>query len=76
MAHVGLIANKVRDEHDVATVAAYADRHEIEFVGAVPYDESFPDADRAALAPLDHDPDGPAVRAIDELAAHLIALTP
>ncbi len=71
--HVGLIANKVRDEHDLASVTAYAERHEIELAGAVPYDECFHEAERAERAPLDHDPDAPAVRAIDDLAARLIA---
>jgi len=71
---VGLIANKVRDEHDVATVAAYAEVHGIELVGVVPYDDCFHHAERALLAPLDHAPDAPAVRAIDELAARLIAV--
>jgi CO dehydrogenase maturation factor len=71
--HVGLIANKVRDEEEAATVAAYAERHGIELAGCVPYDESFLAAERASRAPLDHDPDAPAVRAIDELAARLLA---
>jgi len=69
---VGLIANKVRDERDVATVAAYAERHGIELVGAVPYDECFLDAERAPRAPLDQDPDAPAVRAIGDLATRLM----
>ncbi len=70
---VGLIANKVRDERDVATVAAYAERHGIELVGAVPHDECFHHAERALRAPLDHAPDAPAMRAIDDLAARLVA---
>lgn len=73
---VGLIANKVRDEHDVATVAAYAERHGIELVGAVPYDECFHHAERASCAPLDHAPDAPAIRAIGDLAARLVAGEP
>ncbi len=70
--NVGLIANKVRDEREAAIVAAYAERHGINLAGAVPYDESFHEADRVPRAPLDHDPDGPAVRAIGDLAAHLV----
>ncbi len=73
LGHVGLIANKVRDEHEAATVATYAERHGIELAGAVPYDESFHEAERIPRAPLDHDPDAPAVRAIDDLAERLIA---
>ncbi len=70
---VGLIANKVRDERDVATVAAYAERHGIELVGAVPHDECFHHAERALRAPLDHAPEAPAMRAIGDLAARLVA---
>jgi CO dehydrogenase maturation factor len=73
LAHVGLIANKVRDEGEVATVAAYAERHGIELAGAIPYDECFHAAERAMRAPLDHSPNAPAVRAIGELAERLIA---
>ncbi len=72
LSHVGLIANKVRDERDVATVVAYAERHGIEFAGAVPYDECFHEAERAARAPLDHAPDAPAVRAIGDLSARML----
>ena len=70
---VGLIANKVREEDDLAAVAAYGERHGIELVGAVPYDECFHEAERAMRAPLEHDPDAPAVRAIGDLADRLIA---
>ncbi len=70
---VGLIANKVRDEDDAASVAAYAERHGIELLGTVPYDECFHAAERAMCAPLDHDPEAPAIRAIDQLAERLIA---
>ena len=73
LGHVGLIANKVRDEREAAIVAAYAERHGIELTGTVPYDESFHEADRVPRAPLDHDPDAPAMRAIGELAERLIA---
>lgn len=73
LAHVGLIANKVRDEGEVATVAAYAERHGIELAGAIPYDACFHEAERAMCAPLDHSPNAPAVRAIGELAERLIA---
>jgi len=76
LAHVGLIANKVRDERDLTDVTAYAERHGIELAGAVPYDDCFFEAERASHAPLDHDPDSPAVRAVGDLAARLIARRP
>jgi len=71
--HVALIANKVRDESDLAIVTAYGERHGIPLAGAIPFDDCFHAAERALRAPLDHDPDAPAIRAIDDLAARLIA---
>ncbi len=73
LGRVGLIANKVSDERDAATIAAFAEKHGLELVGSVPYDETFHAADRAPRAPLDHSPDAPAMRAIDVLAMRLIA---
>ena len=72
---VGLIANKVRGEHDVVVAEAFAREHGIELVGAVPYDESFHKAERASRAPLDFDPDAPAMAAIRDLASRLLLQT-
>ena len=69
---VGLIANKVRDDHEAESVAAYAEHHGIELVGAIPYDECFRHAERAAVAPIDFAPDAPAVVAIGKLARKLV----
>ena len=70
---VALIANKVRGEQDVEAVTAFARAHEIELVGAIPYDESFLEADRAGLAPLDYEPAARGVRASAELAPRLLS---
>jgi len=64
---VALLANKLRDEDDLEAVRAYAERHGLEFGGGVPFDAGFPAAEHAGLAPLDHMPDSPAIRAIDEI---------
>ena len=64
---VALVANKVRDERDLEAVRQFADRHDLELTGVVPFDPSFQDAERAEQAPLDFAPDAPAVRAIGEI---------
>src|SRR5919109_3897970 len=66
--HVALIANKVRDEQELAAVREFADRHGLELAGVVPFDEQLPEAERAAASPLDFAPDSPAVAAIAALA--------
>ena len=67
---VALLANKVRDEHD--TVHAFAEEHELEVAGLVPFDEQLPQSEWAQRAPLDFDPHAPAVAAIEALARRLV----
>src|ERR687887_890717 len=50
---VALIANKVRDETELAAVREFAGQHELALAGVVPFDETFPEAERASKAPLD-----------------------
>lgn len=68
---VALVANKIADERDIAAVRDFAGAHDLEIAAVIPYDERLPEAERAQLAPLDHAPDAPAVRAIGELARTL-----
>ena len=65
---VQLIANKVRDDHELAAVREFAAQNGLELVGVVPFDEALPAAERARRAPLDFAPDSPAVQAIGKLA--------
>jgi CO dehydrogenase maturation factor len=69
---VALIANKIRDEHELDAVREFAEQHGLELAGVVPFDERLPEAERAAAAPLDFDPEAPAVTAIKELAVRLV----
>jgi CO dehydrogenase maturation factor len=69
---VGLIANKIRDDRELEAVHEFAERHQLEVTGVIPYDERLPEAERAQASPLDYAPDAPAVRAITELAERLV----
>lgn len=69
--HVALIANKVRDERELAAVEEFAASTGFELAGVIPFDERLPEAERARAAPLDFAPDAPAVVAIGELAERL-----
>ena len=70
---VALVANKIRDEHELEAVREFAASHELELAGAVPFEEGFPEAERARRAPLDFDPEMPAIRAIGEIAERFTA---
>ena len=70
---VALVANKVRDEHELEAVREFAAANGLEVAGVVPFDERLPEAERARAAPLDFAPDAPAVEAIGQLARQLVA---
>ena len=69
---VALVANKVRDEHELRAVKEFAEQHGLELAGVIPFDERLPQAERERQAPLDFAPDAPAVAAIAELAEGLV----
>jgi CO dehydrogenase maturation factor len=70
--HVALVANKVRDEQELAAVRQFADQHGLEIAGVIPFDEQLPAAERAESAPLDFAPRAEAVAAIAKLAEEVI----
>ncbi|MEO5580924.1 MAG: hypothetical protein ABIR58_09705 [Gemmatimonadaceae bacterium] len=65
------VANKVRDEGDRKAIAEFCAAHSLRLAGEIPYDPSLLEAERAGKTPIDFNPNGPAVRAIEELAATL-----
>jgi CO dehydrogenase maturation factor len=68
---VGVIANKISDERELAAVREFSLQNELDLVGVVPYDESLPEAEREQVSPIEHAPDAPAIQAIRELAQRL-----
>ncbi len=70
---VALVANKIRDEGDLAAVREFADAHGLPVAGVIPHDDALPAAERAGASPLDFAPQAPAVAAIGELAERLVA---
>jgi CO dehydrogenase maturation factor len=69
--HLALLANKVKPG-EMETVEAFAAEHDLGVIGQIPYDEVFYHAERAMVAPIDYDPNAPAVVAIGKLARKLV----
>ena len=61
---VVLVANKIRDESELAAVQEFADANELELESVIPYDEALPNAERALA---------PAVERIQETVAAWLA---
>ena len=70
---VALLANKIRDERDLAAVTQFAEQHELEIAGVIPFDPVLNDAERAGVAPFDHDPMAPMVQAVGHLGRSLVS---
>jgi CO dehydrogenase maturation factor len=68
-----LVANKVRDEKELAAVQEFAAKHDLEIAATVPFDEKLVEAERAEASPLDFAPDAPAVQAIAAIATEVAA---
>ena len=73
IAHVRLVANKVRNARDEATVREFAARHALPLAAVVPYDEAVVAADERGVALIEHEPSAPSVGVIRRLADELLA---
>lgn len=67
-AKVLVVASKVREPDDVEMIAKGVG---LEVIASVPWDEQLAEAERRQLAPIDFDPDCPAVRAVESLVERL-----
>ncbi len=65
---VMVVANRVRDDADLAAIRALAGDHPM---AVIPEDDAITRAEQAGDAPIDVDPDAPAVRALVGLADQL-----
>jgi CO dehydrogenase maturation factor len=70
--HLWAVANKLRTPRDEAAVREYCERHGVEVLAAIPFDEQVTEADNAGVALLDHAPDGVAARAVEQLVERLV----
>lgn len=67
-----VVANKVRNPGDEAAIREYCEGHGMEILELIPYDDSLIEAERRDEAPIDADPDGPAVSAVRRVAERLV----
>ena len=67
---ITVVANKVREDGDVARVEEATG---LPVIGAVPWDEAFADAERSGQAPIDAAPTSAAVQAVEALASQMMA---
>lgn len=70
IARVGILGNRIR-HGDEEILQEFVARHGFSLIGLIPQDDGFQVAERDGVAPFDHDPDGPGVTAIRELARQL-----
>jgi CO dehydrogenase maturation factor len=72
--HIFVVANKIKSDADQKAVDEFCARHGMPIIGTVPHDDELIEAERRALAPIDHAPDCAGVRAVVAIADKLRAL--
>ena len=72
IAHIHMVANKIRTPRDEDTVREFAARHAMDIAAVVPYDTAVTEADERGAALIEHRPDAPSVMAIRHLADELL----
>jgi CO dehydrogenase maturation factor len=66
-----LVANKVRSSREAEAMTAFGEKHAMEMIAMIPYDESMAEASMIPQAPFDYCPEAPGVIAIQDLATRL-----
>ena len=69
---VYVVANKVRTPTEAQAIETFCQKHKLEQIASIPYDEKVAESSLLPEAPLDYCPDGPGVARISELAARLL----
>lgn len=71
-----VVANKVRNDQDLAAIKEYCARLDLPIIGSVPFDEAVVEADRAGRALVDFAPTAPAIQALEGIASELLDARP
>ena len=68
---VYLVANKVRTSGEAQAIEAFCEKHGLDLIVTIPYDEEVAASSLIPQAPLDYAPDTAGVKAVANLAAKL-----
>ena len=69
--HIYVVANKIKNDADLAAIDEFCARHGMPVIGTVVHETQFAEAERVAKAPLDFAPDCGGVQSIRDIAAKL-----
>lgn len=72
--NIFIVANKVRNEEDQCAIQDFCQQHGLDLFFSIPFEESFFQAERKGMAPMDYDENSAGIDAIKELAQKLKAL--
>ncbi|MFN2489500.1 MAG: hypothetical protein ABR529_07155 [Actinomycetota bacterium] len=72
ISRVAVLANKVRSAEDETAIGEFCSSHGMELLGGVPHDDALSTAERAGIAPIDHEPEGRSVQAIGRIVGKIL----
>lgn len=73
---VTVVANKVRDENDAGAIEGFCESNDLELFAQIPFDPMLGEAERAGVAPVDHDASAPSIQAVSSLVDRVLAVEP
>ena len=72
--HLYAVPNKIRNEKDREAIETFCKQHGMPIIASIPEDENLVEAERAAKAPFDFNPEAPSVGVIGSAANRIIEL--
>ena len=72
--NIYVVANKVRNSVETEAIQAFCQKHNLELIAAIPYDEQVVAASQVPESPLDTAPGTAGVAAIESLATKLSSI--
>ncbi|MDD9817071.1 MAG: AAA family ATPase [Gammaproteobacteria bacterium] len=72
--YIFIVANKVKEDDDLAAIKEFCSLHDMPILATVPYDPLFTEAERNGKSPIDYAPNCPGMNTIREIAEELAAL--
>ncbi len=69
--HIYAVVNKYRTEEDEKAVTEFCENNDLEIIAKIPFDNNVTQADLEGKSLFDFNPESPAVKAVEKLAAEL-----
>jgi CO dehydrogenase maturation factor len=72
--HLYAVPNKIKNDNDQEAIETFCSQNGMPIIASIPDDENLIEAERAAKAPIDFNPEAPSVKVIRSVANRIVEL--